>query len=76
MLNLIYPAAMRHYLQWFDEAFAHYNGPRPRAMYHDSYEYKSDWPPTSSPLSSNAAATASKPNSPPFSATNHATRNT
>jgi alpha-L-rhamnosidase len=45
MLNLIYPGAMRHYLRWFDEAFAHYSGPGPRAMYHDSYEYKSDWAP-------------------------------
>jgi hypothetical protein len=45
MLNLFYPEAMRHYLQWFDDAFAHYTGPKPRAMYHDSYEYKSDWAP-------------------------------
>jgi hypothetical protein len=45
MLNLIYPAAMRHYLQWFDDAFAQYTGPKPRAMYHDSYEYKSEWAP-------------------------------
>src|SRR5207249_1530055 len=26
-------------------AFAKYNGPKPRAQYHDSYEYKSDWSP-------------------------------
>ena len=45
MLNLIYPAAMRHYLEWFETAFAGYNGPLPRAMYHDSYEYRSDWAP-------------------------------
>lgn len=45
MLNLIYPAAMQHYLQWFEDAFANYVGPKPRAMYHDSYEYRSDWAP-------------------------------
>ncbi len=45
MLNLIYPTAMRDYLGWFDTAFAHYTGPKPRAMYHDSYEYRSDWAP-------------------------------
>ena len=45
MLNLIYPAAMRHYLQWFADAFANYRGPKPRALYQDSYEYKSDWAP-------------------------------
>jgi hypothetical protein len=45
MLNLIYPEAMRHYLSWFDTAFAHYTGPKPRALYHDSYEYRSDWAP-------------------------------
>ena len=45
MLNLIYPDAMRHYLEWFDGAFSGYTGPMPRAMYHDSYEYRSDWSP-------------------------------
>src|ERR1041385_4644108 len=45
MLNLIYPTAVRHFDDWFDEAFAKYNGPKPRAQYHDSYEYKSDWSP-------------------------------
>jgi hypothetical protein len=45
MLNLIYPAAMRHYLQWFEQAFGEYSGPKPRALYHDSYEYRSDWAP-------------------------------
>jgi hypothetical protein len=45
MLNLIYPPAMRHYLEWFDAAFANYKGPKPRALYHDSYEYNSDWAP-------------------------------
>lgn len=45
MLNLIYPQAMAHYLSWFDEAFSHYHGLKPRALYHDSYEYRSDWAP-------------------------------
>jgi hypothetical protein len=45
MLNLFYPQAMTNYLRWFDEAFANYSGPKPRAQYHDSYEYKSDWAP-------------------------------
>ncbi|HLP75603.1 MAG TPA: glycosyl hydrolase, partial [Candidatus Paceibacterota bacterium] len=45
MLNLFYPEAMTNYLRWFDDAFADYSGPKPRAQYHDSYEYKSDWSP-------------------------------
>ena len=45
MLNLIYPDAMRRFLQRFTDAFAKYNGPKPRAQYHDSYEYRSDWSP-------------------------------
>ncbi|HWH68133.1 MAG TPA: glycosyl hydrolase, partial [Candidatus Sulfotelmatobacter sp.] len=45
MLNLLYPPAMQHYLRWFDEAFAGSAGAKPRAMYHDSYEYRSDWAP-------------------------------
>jgi hypothetical protein len=45
MLNLFYPQAMDHYMAWFDQAFAKYTGPKPRAMYHDSYEYRSDWSP-------------------------------
>ena len=45
MLNLIYPPAMTNYLRRFDEAFARYTGPKPRAQYHDSYEYRSDWAP-------------------------------
>ena len=45
MLNLIYPAAMTHYLEWFEQALDGYQGPMPRALYHDSYEYRSDWAP-------------------------------
>lgn len=45
MLNLLYPEAMRRYLDRFDNAFADYHGPLPRAQYHDSYEYRSEWAP-------------------------------
>lgn len=45
MLNLFYPPAMTNYLRWFDEAFTGYKGAKPRAQYHDSYEYRSDWSP-------------------------------
>src|SRR5262249_49640971 len=45
MLNLLSSAAMTNYLRWFDNAFANFSGPKPRAQYHDSYEYKSDWSP-------------------------------
>lgn len=45
MLNLIYPQAMTNYLRRFEEAFANFGNSRPRAQYHDSYEYRSDWAP-------------------------------
>ena len=45
MLNPFYPPAMSDYLRRFTEAFARFDGPKPRAMYQDSYEYKSDWAP-------------------------------
>jgi hypothetical protein len=45
MLNLIYPPAMDDFLKPFTDAFAKYDGPKPRAQYHDSYEYRSDWSP-------------------------------
>ena len=45
MLNLIYAPAMDDYLKPFTAAFADYTGPKPRAQYHDSYEYRSDWSP-------------------------------
>ena len=41
MLNPFYGAAIRHYLLRFSDAFAMYNGLRPRAVYQDSYEYQS-----------------------------------
>ncbi|MGA4579512.1 glycosyl hydrolase [Limisphaera sp. VF-2] len=46
MLNLFEPLAMTNYLRWFDEAFSGYSGARPRAQYHDSYEYRCDWSPS------------------------------
>lgn len=45
MLNLLYPTAVRHFVGWVDEAFARYRGPKPRAQYHDSYEYRTEWSP-------------------------------
>ncbi len=45
MLNLFYPDAMGRHLQKFTDAFSQYDGPKPRAMYHDSYEYRSEWSP-------------------------------
>jgi hypothetical protein len=45
MLNLIYPPAMDDYLKPFTAAFANYHGPKPRAQFQDSYEYRSDWSP-------------------------------
>jgi len=45
MLNLIYPAAVSNYLRWFDRSFSNYTGRMPRAVYHDSYEYRSEWAP-------------------------------
>ena len=45
MLNLIYPPAMDDFLEPFTAAFAAYTGPKPRAQFHDSYEYRSDWSP-------------------------------
>ncbi len=45
MLNPIYPPAIQHFLPWFTEAFSHYDGPKPRALFVDSWEYKTDWSP-------------------------------
>jgi hypothetical protein len=45
MLNPFYQPATSDYLRRFTEAFTGYDGPKPRAMYQDSYEYKSDWAP-------------------------------
>lgn len=45
MINLFYPKAMDNYLAVFEEAFGSYTGLKPRAMYHDSYEYRCNWSP-------------------------------
>jgi hypothetical protein len=45
MLNPFYGTAIRNYLIRFTDAFADYQGPRPRSMYHDSFEYQVDWSP-------------------------------
>ena len=45
MLNLFYAPGMQNYLRRFDEAFDGYDGSFPRSMYHDSYEYNSNWAP-------------------------------
>ncbi|MDR3458382.1 MAG: glycosyl hydrolase [Verrucomicrobiae bacterium] len=45
MLNLFYPHAMDDFLKPYTAAFANYHGPKPRAQFHDSYEYRSDWSP-------------------------------
>ena len=45
MLNPFYAPAVSHYMQWFEEAFQSGAGPKPRALYQDSYEYRSSWAP-------------------------------
>ena len=45
MLNLLFPPATDDFLKPFTAAFASYRGPKPRAQFHDSYEYRSDWSP-------------------------------
>ncbi|MCC7086556.1 MAG: hypothetical protein IT427_16280 [Pirellulales bacterium] len=45
MLNPADAQAMRHYLERFTKAFDAYRGAKPRAMYHDSYEYRTSWTP-------------------------------
>src|SRR5438874_2098 len=45
MLNPFYGQAIKDYLPRFEEAFGKYEGPRPRAVYQDSYEYNSNWSP-------------------------------
>lgn len=45
MLNPLYPPAMTNWLKWFDAALANYSGPKPQAVFQDSYEYRTDWSP-------------------------------
>ncbi|MFB3828026.1 MAG: glycosyl hydrolase [Bryobacteraceae bacterium] len=45
MLNPFHGPAIRGYLERFTKAFEGYVGPRPRAQYHDSFEYGANWAP-------------------------------
>jgi len=45
MLNPFSRAAVEHYLARFSAAFKAYGGPKPRSMYHDSFEYRANWSP-------------------------------
>ena len=45
MLNPFYGESLRSYLPRFTASFDAYNGPRPRAVYHDSFEYSGNWSP-------------------------------
>lgn len=45
MLNPLYPPAVRKYLERFEDAFNGYSGLKPRAIYHDSFEYQANWAP-------------------------------
>jgi hypothetical protein len=45
MLNPFYAPAVTHYMQWFNDVFRSYTGPKPRAQFQDSYEYRSSWSP-------------------------------
>lgn len=43
MLDPFSIGAINQYLAWFDKHLGDENGPMPRAVYHDSYEYRADW---------------------------------
>jgi hypothetical protein len=45
MLNLLRPGAVRRYLRRFDAAFGANGTPELHAVFHDSYEYRSNWSP-------------------------------
>jgi alpha-L-rhamnosidase len=45
MLNPFYPKAMTDYVKRFENAFDSYSGPKPRAVFQDSYEYQGNWSP-------------------------------
>lgn len=45
MLDPFSTHAMDRYLEWFETKFKKYEGPLPRAFYHDSYEYPANWSP-------------------------------
>lgn len=43
MLDPFSDTAIRNYLDFFDTKLKNYDGPLPRAVYHDSYEYAANW---------------------------------
>ncbi len=43
MIDPFSATAVSHYLERFTKAFASMAGPRPRAQYHDSFEYQANW---------------------------------
>jgi hypothetical protein len=43
MLNPFQPGAIGRYTDWFARALAAYQGPKPRGVYHDSFEYQANW---------------------------------
>ncbi len=43
MLDPYSGEAIRNYLAHFTKAFDSYTGPKPRSMYHDSFEYQANW---------------------------------
>jgi len=45
MLNPFYPTAMTDYVKRFESAFDSYTGPKPQAVFQDSYEYQCNWSP-------------------------------
>ncbi|MBL8174351.1 MAG: hypothetical protein JNK48_06770 [Bryobacterales bacterium] len=43
MIDPFSAAAVSHYVDRFTNAFANWQGPKPRAQYHDSFEYQANW---------------------------------
>ncbi|MFN7939512.1 MAG: glycosyl hydrolase [Bryobacteraceae bacterium] len=43
MLDPFSAVSVQHYVDRFSEAFAGWQGPKPRAQYHDSFEYQANW---------------------------------
>ncbi len=43
MLNPYSVRAATNYVHWFEEKLKDHDGPLPRAIYHDSYEYANNW---------------------------------
>jgi len=43
MIDPFSSTAVSHYVERFSKAFAGWQGPKPRAQYHDSFEYQANW---------------------------------